>query len=44
MMAFDFPSNPTPDQVVTFADGSTYKWNGISWERMPDQPPPPPTP
>jgi hypothetical protein len=36
-MAFDFPANPTPDQVYTdAATGASYKWSGEKWLRQPD--------
>lgn len=31
-MAYDFPSAPAMDDVVTFADGKSYTWNGVSWK------------
>jgi hypothetical protein len=31
MMAFDFPSSPTTNQVYTPSSGPTYVWNGTAW-------------
>ena len=28
---FDFPANPTADQVFLAADGVAWKWNGVAW-------------
>jgi hypothetical protein len=42
-MAFDFPSNPTTDQVFTDpTTGATYRWTGEKWLRQADAPPPSP--
>ena len=30
-MAYDFPTSPAMDEVVTFPDGKSYVWNGTAW-------------
>ena len=41
-MAFDFPAAPTLDQVVTFPEGPSYKWNSFAWDRQSGAATPPP--
>lgn len=32
-MAYDYPANPTQDQIYHTPDGVTYQWNGYAWVR-----------
>jgi len=33
-MAFDFPPNPTLDTLITFPEGASYRFDGVTWQRL----------
>jgi hypothetical protein len=45
-MSMDFPANPAVGDVHSYTDDrgrkTNFQWDGISWNRMDDTPPPPP--